>query len=332
MNIESNVIKVYKTGASNVLNYEKIFLEDPSPNEVRIQHFAIGLNFIDINMRNGNYSIEAYSPDSKSPYILGVEGSGKIDLVGENVKEFKVGDRVTHCMNLGTYSEFMNVKADKVIAIPKNISYETAAASTLKGLTAHYLIKELWKVRKNQNVVIHAAAGGVGSFLCQWAHFLGAKVIGIVSSEEKISRIEKLGVDFSINTKKQDFRNEIMKITDGKGANVIYDSVGKGTIHKGISCLAQRGRLVSYGNSAGNIEPVDISLLKPISASIACGGLLTFIKNKDERKKNAKELFDLIIKGNLKVDINQRYRLKDISLAHDEIESRLTTGSSIILP
>ena len=332
MNIESNVIKIYNTGDSSVLRHEKIFLKEPSPDEVRIKHYAIGLNFIDINMRNGNYSIKAYSPNSKSPYILGVEGSGKIDSVGKNVKEFKVGDRVTHCMNLGTYSEYMNINANKIISIPENISFEIASAAILKGLTAHYLIKELGNINKNQTIVIHAAAGGVGSILCQWAQFIGAKIIGIVSSDDKVSRIEKMGVDFSINTKKQNFSTEIMNITEGKGADVIYDSVGKNTIQIGLSCLTERGKLISYGNSAGAIEAIDISSLKPISGSLVCGGLLTFIKNREERQNNADELFKLIINGKLKIDINQRYKLKDIAIAHDEVEARITTGSSIILP
>ena len=332
MNIESNVIKIYNTGNSSVLKHEKMLLKEPSPDEVRVKHFAIGLNFIDINMRNGNYSIKAYSPNSKSPYILGVEGSGKIDSVGKNVKEFKGGDRVTHCMNLGTYSEYMNINANKIISIPENISFEIASAAILKGLTAHYLIKELGNINKNQTIVIHAAAGGVGSILCQWAQFIGAKIIGIVSSDDKVSRIEKMGVDFSINTKKQNFSTEIMSITEGKGADVIYDSVGKNTIQKGLSCLAERGKLISYGNSAGAIEAIDISSLKPISGSLVCGGLLTFIKNREERQNNAGELFKLIINGILKIDINQRYKLKDIAIAHDEVEARITTGSSIILP
>ena len=332
MSIESNVIRIYNTGNSSVLKQEKFFLEDPSPDEVRIKHFAIGLNFIDINMRNGNYSIQAYSPNSKSPYILGVEGSGKIDSVGKNVKEFKVGDRVTHCMNLGTYSEYMNINANKIISIPENISFEIASAAILKGLTAHYLIKELGNINKNQTIVIHAAAGGVGSILCQWAQFIGAKIIGIVSSDDKVSRIEKMGIDFSINTKKQNFSTEIMNITEGKGADVIYDSVGKNTIQKGLSCLTERGKLISYGNSAGAIEAIDISALKPISGSLVCGGLLTFIKNREKRQNNADELFKLIINGILKIDINQRYKLKDIAIAHDEVEARITTGSSIILP
>ncbi|OUU63707.1 MAG: hypothetical protein CBC22_00210 [Alphaproteobacteria bacterium TMED62] len=332
MNIENHVIKIYNTGNSSVLNYEKSLLADPLSEEVRIKHFAIGLNFIDINMRNGNYSIKSYSPDSKVPYILGVEGSGRIESLGKNVNGLKVGDRVAHCMNLGTYSEFMNVNANKLFTIPRNISYEIAAASTLKGLTAHYLIKELGQVKKNQIVVVHAAAGGVGSLLCQWAHLIGAKVIGVVSTDKKVARIRKIGADFYINSRKQNFSNEIMEITEGKGADIIYDSVGKSTLQRGLSCLADRGKLVSYGNSAGLLEPVDISVLKPISGSIICGGLLTFIKNKHERKNNAEELFNLITKGKLKVDINQRYRLKDISLAHDDIESRITSGSSIILP
>ena len=332
MNIESNVVKIYNTGNSSVLKHEKVLLKEPAPDEVRVKHFAIGLNFIDINMRNGNYSIQAYSPNSKSPYILGVEGSGKIDSVGKNVKEFKVGDRVTHCMNLGTYSEYMNINANKIISIPENISFEIASAAILKGLTAHYLIKELGNINKNQTIVIHAAAGGVGSILCQWAQFIGAKIIGIVSSDDKVSRIEKMGIDFSINTKKQNFSTEIMNITEGKGADVIYDSVGKNTIQKGLSCLTERGKLISYGNSAGAIEAIDISALKPISGSLVCGGLLTFIKNREKRQNNADELFKLIINGILKIDINQRYKLKDIAIAHDEVEARITTGSSIILP
>ena len=331
-NTRGNVVKIYGFGGPEVLQFEKLFLEEPSEYEVRVQHYAIGLNFIDVNMRNGAYSINTYSPESKSPYILGVEGSGRVQLVGKKIKHLKVGDRVTHCMNLGTYSNFMNVKADKLISLPENISYEMAAASTLKGLTAYYLVKKLAKIKKLQTVLIHSAAGGVGSLLCQWAKLLGAKVIGVVSTAEKADYVKDIGADYCIISKKQDFLTETKKITNGEGANIIYDSVGKDTFKKGLRCLAKRGKIISYGNSSGPIEPIDISVLKPLSASIICGGLLTFIKDKVERQKNAIELFNLIKKGYLNIDINQRYSLKEISSAHKEIESRKTIGSSIIIP
>ena len=192
-NTRGNVVKIYGFGGPEVLQFEKLFLEEPSEYEVRVQHYAIGLNFIDVNMRNGAYSINTYSPESKSPYILGVEGSGRVQLVGKKIKHLKVGDRVTHCMNLGTYSNFMNVKADKLISLPENISYEMAAASTLKGLTAYYLVKKLAKIKKLQTVLIHSAAGGVGSLLCQWAKLLGAKVIGVVSTAEKADYVKDIG-------------------------------------------------------------------------------------------------------------------------------------------
>ncbi len=332
MQLEGKVVRIYDTGNSNVLKYENTSIRTPKAREVRLKHNAIGLNFIDINMRKGAYPIKAFSPDARAPYILGMEGAGEIESVGTEVHDFQVGDRVTHCMNLGSYAEIMNVSADKIIRLPRNISYETAASCTLQGLTAHYLVKELWKLEAGHNVVVQSAAGGVGSILCQWANHIGAKVIGVVSSEEKALYAQSKGADYTINSNKGGFAQEVRKITMGKGADVIYDAVGKDTFEEGISCLASRGRIVSYGVSSGPIDPININLLRPLSASIACGGLLTFTKNSQERSRNAKELFDLISSGKLKIDINQRYKLSEISKAHNDLSSRSTTGSSIVLP
>ncbi len=332
MSIDGKVVRIYNIGGSEVLKYENIKIQEPGAREIRLRHKVIGLNFIDINMRKGSYPINAFLPDAKAPYVLGMEGAGEIESIGKEVHDFKVGDRVTHCMNLGTYSEIMNVDSEKVICLPDNISYETAAACTLQGLTAHYLVNELWKLEPEHCIVVHSAAGGVGNILCQWAKHIGATVIGVISSEQKAQYAQSKGADYTINITKEGFSKKVKEITKGKGADVIYDAVGKDTFEEGLSCLASRGRIVSYGVSSGPIDPININFLRPLSASIACGGLLTFIKDSQERDKNAKELFDLISSGKLIIDINQKYKLDEISKAHDDLSSRLTTGSSIVMP
>ena len=332
MEIIGKAVRIYETGGPKVLKYEDVSFDRPKKGEVRLKHHAIGLNFIDINMRNGAYNLKAFSPDAQAPYILGMEGSGEIESIGEDVVDFKVGDRVTHCMNLGAYSGIMNIPANRLIHLPSVISFEVAAASTLQGLTAHYLVNELWQVKKEHTVLIQSAAGGVGLLLCQWAKHIGANVIGVVSTEEKAFYVKKYGCDHAIISTKENFVKKIKEITDGNGVNVIYDAVGKDTFSDGVACLAPRGRLVSYGVSSGPIEPFNINLLRPLSASVACGGLLTFTKDSSERSKNASELFKLIAEGNLKVEINQRYHLNEVDKAHTELSERMTTGSSIILP
>ena len=332
MDIIGKAVRIYETGGPKVLKYEDVSLDRPKKGQVRLKHHAIGLNFIDINMRNGAYNLKAFSPDAQAPYILGMEASGEIESIGEDVVDFKVGDRVTHCMNLGAYSEVMNIAADRLILLPSDISYEIAAASTLQGLTAHYLVNELWKVKKSHNVLIHSAAGGVGLLLCQWAKYIGSNVIGVVSTEEKSDYAKKFGCDHAIISSKENFVKRVKALTGGRGVDVIYDAVGKDTFLDGVACLAPRGRLVSYGVSSGPIESFNINLLRPLSASVACGGLLTFTKDPTERSKNASELHELIAKGILKVEINQRYHLNEVDKAHTELSGRMTSGSSIILP
>ena len=332
MEITGKAVRIYETGGPEVLKYEDVSFNKPKNNEVRLKHHAIGLNFIDINMRVGAYSLQAFAPGSQAPYILGMEASGEVESVGKEVNGFKVGDRVTHCMNLGSYSEIMNIPADRLILIPSDISYEVAASSTLQGLTAHYLVNELWKIKKSQTVLIHSAAGGVGILLCQWARHIGAKVVGVVSTKEKSKYVKSFGCDYTIVSTEENFVDRVKELTNGRGVDVIYDAVGKDTFLDGLECLASRCRIISYGVSSGPIEPLNINLLRPLSASIACGGLLTFTKDPVERAKNATELFSLISKGVLKIEINQRYKLKDINQAHIELAGRLTRGSSIIIP
>jgi len=332
LEISGNAVRIYETGGPEVLRYEEVKFDKPKKNEVRLKHHAIGLNFIDINMRSGAYNLKAFAPDAQIPYILGMEASGTIESVGEDVENFKEGDRVAHCMNLGSYSEVINIAADRLILLPSNISFETAAASTLQGLTAHYLVNELWKVKESHKVLIHSAAGGVGLLLCQWTKYLGAEVFGVVSNEEKSEYAKNFGCDHVIISSKENFADKIKELTSAKGVDVVYDAVGKDTFFDGISCLAPRGRLVSYGVSSGPIEPLNVNLLRPLSASIACGGLLTFTKDPLERKNNASELFKLINNGILNIEINQRYSLAEINIAHKELSGRLTKGSSIIIP
>ena len=226
----------------------------------------------------------------------------------------------------------MLIDANKLILLDKNTSLEIAAAYTLQGLTAQYLLHESWKLEPGQIVLVHAAAGGVGLILSQWAKHIGATVIGTVGTEEKAEYAKKNGCDYTILYSKQDFSNKVKELTEGQGVNVIYDAIGKDTFNKGLTCLAERGRIVCYGFASGPIEPVDISRIRPFSGSIATGALLTYTKNHIERQKNADQLFNLINKAVLKININQKYSLEDAEVAHRELAGRKTIGSSVLIP
>ena len=321
--MKSKVIKIYETGSVNVLEIEEIEVGKPSSNEVLIEHSYAGLNFIDINQRRGSYPLKTL------PQIMGMEASGIIKEVGQNVSKFKIGDKVTHCMNLGSYSKLMILNQERVIRLKNDVSLNIAAASTLQGLTAQYLINQSYKLKPNDTVLIHAIAGGVGQILCQWAKKIGAYVIGTVSNpnKEKIAKIN--GCDFIINYTKDSFDEKILEITEKKGVDVIYDSVGKDTFFKGIKCLAPKGRIVSFGVSSGPIDPININLLRSFSGSIATGGLNTYIKDSNEMQNNADTFFDLILKKEINIDITNEFYIDDIQKAQLSLEKRKTTGSVI---
>ena len=322
--MKTKVVKIYEQGPKEVLKIEEIDIEEVSQNEVLIKHQFAGLNFIDINQRKGAY------PLKKLPSIMGMEAAGTIIQIGSNVTRFNVGDKVTHCMNLGSFSSIMALPESKVIKLKPDVDLKIAAAATLQGLTAQYLLHESYVLKKNSTILMHAAAGGVGQILCQWANQIGAKVIGTVSTKEKEKVAKDNGCHFTINYKEENFKDKVMEITENKGVDVIYDSVGKDTFSIGLKCLALKGRLVSFGVSSGSIDPIDINSIRSYSGSIATGGLNAFIKKTEEMQKNADILFDMISNKKIKVNIENIIPIEDIISAQYKMENRLTTGSVIL--
>jgi NADPH2:quinone reductase len=322
--MKTKVVKIYEQGPKEVLKIEEIDIEEVSQNEVLIKHQFAGLNFIDINQRKGTY------PLKNLPSIMGMEAAGTIIQIGSNVTRFNIGDKVTHCMNLGSFSSIMALPESKVIKLKPDVDLKIAAAATLQGLTAQYLLHESYVLKKDSTILMHAAAGGVGQILCQWANQIGAKVIGTVSTKEKEKVAKDNGCHFTINYKEENFKDKVMEITENKGVDVIYDSVGKDTFSIGLKCLALKGCLVSFGVSSGSIDPIDINSIRSYSGSIATGGLNAFIKKTEEMQKNADILFDMISNKKIKVNIENIIPIEDIKNAQYKMENRLTTGSVIL--
>jgi len=322
--MKSKVVRIYEQGAANVLKIEESHVKKLNSNEVMIEHSYAGLNFIDINQRNGAY------PLKNLPSIMGMEASGTIVEKGSNVSKFNIGDKVTHCMNLGSFSKLMNLDERRVIKLNNHVELKVAAASTLQGLTSQYLINESFQLKKHHTALVHAAAGGVGQILCQWANKIGARVLGTISTKEKELIAMENGCDYTINYVKEDFVKKVFEITDNKGVDVIYDSVGKNTFQKGIGCLAPKGRIVSFGISSGPIEPININQLRSFSGSIATGGLNTYIKDSSEMQKNADAFFKMIMNKDIKINIDKVFSIDDIQEAQMMLENRLSTGSIIL--
>ena len=322
--MRNKVIKIYEQGSLEVLKIEEEELKKLDSNEILIEHSFAGLNFIDINQRRGTY------PLKNLPIVLGMEASGTVREIGSNVSKFNIGDKVTHCMNLGSFSQFMNLDKDRVIKLKNEVDLKIAAASTLQGLTSQYLINHSYKLKKNDTVLVHAAAGGVGQILCQWAKKIGANVIGTVSSLEKENIARQNGCHFTIDYSKDDFEKKVLEITKNNGVDVIYDSVGKDTFLKGIGCLAPKGRIVSFGVSSGPIDPININMLRSFSGSISTGGLNTYIKDANEMQMNAETFFDMIIKKDLEINIDKTFHIDEIREAQSILEKRQTIGSIVL--
>ncbi len=322
--MKSKVVKIYEQGPANVLKIEESDVKKLNSNEVMIEHSYAGLNFIDINQRNGAY------PLKNLPSIMGMEASGTIVEKGSNVSRFNIGDKVTHCMNLGSFSKYMNLDESRVIKLNNHVELKVAAASTLQGLTSQYLINESFQLKKHHTALVHAAAGGVGQILCQWANKIGARVLGTISTKEKELIAIENGCDYTINYVKEDFVKKVFEITDDKGVDVIYDSVGKNTFQKGIGCLAPKGRIVSFGISSGPIEPININQLRSFSGSIATGGLNTYIKDSSEMQKNADAFFKMIMNKDIKINIDKVFSIDDIQEAQMMLENRLSAGSIVL--
>jgi len=323
----TRVVKIEKTGGPEVLKLKTVNLEKPKPEEVTIEHKAIGLNFIDTYHRSGLYPIEL-------PSGIGAEGAGIIKEVGSKVDGFSVGDKVAYVGTpLGAYSTERNYPTKNLIKVPKEISLEVAATLMTKGLTAYYLLFKTYPISSNETLLFHAAAGGVGQVFCQWAKSLGCKVIGTVGSDEKINIAKKNGCDFVINYSKDDFAKKVLELTKGMGVNVVYDGVGKNTFHKSIECLKTRGMMISFGNASGSLENIDVKKsIQPKGLYFTRPSMWHYLSTKDEIQEGANKLFERIKLGKIKIEIFKKYRLDEVEQAHKDLESRKIIGSAIITP
>ncbi|MGI9332927.1 MAG: quinone oxidoreductase family protein [Gammaproteobacteria bacterium] len=323
----TNAIRIHETGGPEVMRWEAADVGDPGPGEVRLRHTAVGLNFIDVYFRTGLY------PAPTSPFVPGMEGAGEVVAVGSGVTALGVGDRVAYAPVLGAYAEERLIPANKVVKIPDGVDDRTAAAMMLQGMTAEYLLRRTYEVKKGDTLLFHAAAGGVGLIACQWAKHLGATVIGTVGNEEKAELARAHGCDHPIIYSQEDFVARVKAITNGEGVPVVYDSVGKDTLMKSLDCLAPRGLLVSFGQSSGSVDPFDIGLLAAKgSLYVTRPTLMTYAASRADLELSANALFDVVGKGAVKISVNQSFALEDAAKAHEALEGRKTTGSTVLLP
>jgi len=323
----TRIVKIEKTGGPEVLKFETIDLDKPAPDEVLIEHKAIGLNFIDIYHRSGLYPLEL-------PSGIGGEASGVIKEIGSKVRDFSVGDNVAYAgAPLGSYSSDRNYPIKNLVKIPSGINFDVAATLMTKGSTAYYLLLKTYPVSTNETILFHAAAGGVGQIFCQWAKSLGCKVIGTVGSDEKISIAKKNGCDFVINYSKENFSKKVLEITKGKGVPVVYDGVGKNTFEGSIECLKIRGMMVSFGNSSGPLSDINVrKMIQPKGLYFTRPVMGQYLGTKDEIREGADKLFEQIKFGRVKVKIFKKYNLEDVVQAHKDLEARKIIGPAIIVP
>ena len=320
-------IRAHKTGGPEVLQFEDVTLPQPGPGEILIRNRAIGLNFIDTYFRSGLY------PAPQLPFTLGNESAGDVLAVGANVTEFKAGDRVAVVSALGAYAEERIVPAASVVALPEGISYEAAASMLLKGLTAEYLLHRTYKVKPGDTILVHAAAGATGLILCQWGKALGATVIGTVGSKEKAELAKAHGADHVINYREEDFAARVKEITGGALCDVVYDGVGKDTFMKSLDTLKPFGLLASFGNASGAVEAFNLGILSAKgSLYVTRPTLNTHTAKRETMIAMAKNLFDTVVSGKVKVPVNATFPLKDAADAHRLLESRGTTGSTVLIP
>jgi NADPH:quinone reductase len=323
----TRAIRIHETGGPEVMRLEDVAVGAPAPEEAQIRHTAIGLNYIDVYDRTGLYA-------QPLPAGLGREGAGVITALGRKVRGFRVGDRVAYVHSTpGSYCESRNVPAARLVKIPAGVSDEQAAVLMLKGTTACYLLRHTYRVAKGDVIVVHAAAGGVGTLLCQWGKALGAVVIGVVGSAEKAKLAKRNGAKHVVVRGRDDLVATVRKVTKGTGAPVVYDAVGKDTFMESLDCLRRRGLMVLYGSASGPVPPVSpAELVKRGSLFLTRPTLYDYTATRAELDGIAREIFTAVKKKWLRVSIDQRYELADVAQAHRDLESRRTTGASIILP
>ncbi len=321
-----HAMRVYEYGGPEKLRWEQVQVGAPGEGQVLVRNTAVGLNFVDTYQRSGLYPIPL-------PFTPGAEGAGVVEAVGPKVKEFKVGDRVAYSSPIGAYAEVLLRPAERLVKIPAGIDDKTAAAMMLKGLTAQYLIRRTYRVKKGDTILMHAAAGGVGQILCQWAKALGATVIGTVGSNEKAALARKAGCKHVIVTSREKFVEQVKAITQGKGVPVVYDGVGKDTFMDSLDCLAPLGLMASFGNASGAVTQFNPGVLaQKGSLFLTRPTLITYTASRAALLSAARELFAVVKSGKVKIAVNQTFPLREAAQAQRDLESRKTTGSTVLIP
>lgn len=325
-------VRVHEYGGPEVLRFDDVPLEGPGHGEVLIRHRAIGVNYADIHTRNGRYPLPSL------PHVIGGEGVGVVEELGNGVDHLRIGDRVAyssggHALPRGSYAEARVLSADRLILMPDEIEDETAAAMITKGLTAHYLLHDVFRVQPGQTILMHAAAGGVGVIMCQWARYLGARVIGVVSSEAKAEIALDHGCHHALVGDIDTIPARVRALTAGEGVPVVFDSVGQDTFEASLHSLRTRGTLVSFGTASGPIPPLDIFRLNEMgSLYVTSAAFHWHLRNREEVLARAADLIDVVLRGAVRIPVNQRYPLADAAQAHRDMESRATTGMSVLIP
>jgi NADPH2:quinone reductase len=320
-------VKIYETGGPEVLRWEEYDPGRPGDGQVLLRQDAIGLNFIDVYHRTGLYPLPSY------PAVLGMEGAGFVEALGHGVTEFAVGDRVAYAgLPPGAYAERRLIPAHRLVKVPEGISNEQAAAMMLQGMTARYLLHGCYHVKRGDTILIHAAAGGVGLIVSQWGKHLGATVIGTVGSDEKAELARENGCHYPIIYTREDFAARVKEITEGRGVDVVYDSVGLSTFMKSLECLRPMGMMASFGQSSGSVPPLDLGILAAKgSLFLTRPSLMTYTARREDLLAHARDLFDVVRKGAVRIRVGQKYPLAEARRAHEDLEARRTTGSSILL-
>lgn len=320
----THAIRIHQQGGPEVLKWEAVEVAAPSVGEVRLRQTAVGLNYIDVYQRTGFYP-------NPTPFVLGLEAAGVVEAVGADVTQLKIGDRVAYATGpIGAYTEARTMPADRLVKVPDGITDHQAAAMMLQGMTVEYLLRRTYQVKRGDTILIHAAAGGVGLILCQWAKHLGATVIGTVSSDAKAALARSHGCDHPIIYTREDFHTRVMEITHGAKVPVVYDSVGRDTFNKSLDCLAPLGVLALFGQASGPVPPFDLGVLaQKGSLFVTRPTLFTYTAKRADLEASANTLFTVVQSGAVKIEVNQTYPLREAATAHRDLEARKTTGSTV---
>jgi NADPH2:quinone reductase len=322
-----HAIRIHASGGPEALRFEQIDVPSPGPGQALVKLAAVGLNFIDVQYRRGNY------PPPSTPFTPGMEGAGTVEAVGAGVTEVAVGDRVAYTMVIGTYAQYAVVPAVRLVTLPPHIDFKTAAAVMLQGCTAHYLTGSTFPVKAGDTVLVHAAAGGVGQLIVQAARIRGARVLGTAGTAAKAALAREAGADEVILYTERDFETEVKRLTGGRGVDVVYDSVGKDTFTKSLNCLRPRGGLALFGFSSGSVTPFDPAILGAKgSLYLTRPGLNQYIATREELLMRARDVFDWLGDGRMKVKVEREYPLAEAAQSHIELESRRTTGKALLVP